>query len=309
MKRLDDIDFIEFVGNLEAQYLASLSSVSAAIKERFSNGRVGFGDELPWNKTHENFRMRPKEVTLWCGINGHGKSMMLSHVVAHLCIDTTCLVASLEMSLEATGQRLVRQMVGVDTPTEQIIDKSLNWLDDRLWVYDQLDTVEPERIFGMIVYCMKVLGIKHIVIDSLMKCGIYDDDYNGQKAFVDRLCWAAKTYGGHIHLVHHIRKTKSEEEIPDKFDVMGSSALTNLVDNVLIVHRNKYKERQQEPDEKDPDARLIIAKQRHGEWEGRINLWFDKISQQYLPWNNARKEYFDFKDSNVVEQNAEAFSP
>ena len=90
-----------------------------------------------------------------------------------------------------------------------------------------------ENNFKPFENALKELKIQHVVIDSLMKCGIMDDDYNGQKQFVDCLCWAAKTYGGHIHLIHHIRKTRSEEEIPDKFDVMGASALTNLVDNVF----------------------------------------------------------------------------
>ncbi len=293
MNKLDDIDFMEFVGNLEKQYLAHLSDFRDEIVDRFSGGVDTYGDELPWNKTHENFRLRPCEVTIWAGINGHGKSMVLSHIVAHLIKSTTCLIASLEMPMAATGQRMIRQIVGTSTPTKEYIDRALFFTDDNLWVYDQLDTVPTERIFGMVVYAMKELGIKHIVIDSLMKCGINDDDYNGQKGFVDRLCWAAKTYGGHVHLVHHIRKTKSEDEVPDKFDVMGASALTNLVDNVVIVHRNKAKEKEQDPEVTEPDARLYVAKQRHGEWEGRINLWFHKDSQQYLSWSNAKIEYFN----------------
>jgi len=297
MKKLDDIDFLEFVGSLEKQYLAHLSDFRDEIADRFSGGICSYGDELPWQKTHDNFRLRPGEVTIWAGINGHGKSMVLSHIVAHLIKTAPCLIASLEMPMSATGQRMIRQIVGTDTPTKEYIDKALTFTDDNLWVYDQLDTVATERIFGMVVYAVKELGVKHVVIDSLMKCGINDDDYNGQKEFVDRLCWAAKTYGGHIHLVHHIRKTKSEDEVPDKFDVMGASALTNLVDNVVIVHRNKSKERQQEPEDKEPDARLYVAKQRHGEWEGRINLWFHKSSQQYLSWSGASVEYFNLEHS------------
>jgi twinkle protein len=303
MKQLEDMDYMKFVGDLESQYLIHLSEITDAIFERTKDGVELFGDELPWMKTHDKFRMRPGEVTVWAGINGHGKSMVLSHVVAHLIKFTPCLIASLEMPLDALGQRLVRQMIGTDKPTREYIEKALNWTDDRLWVYDQLDTVESERIYGMIIYAMRELGIKHIVIDSLMKCGIDDDDYNGQKKFIDRLCWAAKTFNGHIHLVHHIRKTRSEEDLPDKNDVMGSSAITNLIDNLIIVHRNKAKENSNEPDEEMPDARLYVAKQRHGEWEGKIALWFDKTSQQYLPSKGGRKEWFSFgEQKDNVEQ-------
>ena len=149
----------------------------------------------------------------------------------------------------------------------------------------------------MCIYAMTVLKIKHIVIDSLMKCGINGDDYNGQKTFVDRLCWAAKTYGGHIHLVHHMRKGRSESDAPDKFDVKGAGEITDMVDNLVIVHRNKEKERAIENGEHVHDGicdtTLIVAKQRHGEWEGKIKLWFHKESQRFASGSNLITENFD----------------
>ena len=35
-------------------------------------------------------------------------------------------------------------------------------------------------------------------------------------------------------------------------------------------------------DEKEPDALLICDKQRNGEWEGSIGLWFHKGAMQYV---------------------------
>ena len=145
------------------------------------------------------------------------------------------------------------------------------------------------------LYAAKELNIEHIFIDSLMKCGIGTDDYNGQKIFVDRLCWAAKTHNVHIHLVHHMRKREKEGHIPDKFDVKGAGETVDLVDNLMIVHRNKTKEMAKEQgkeyDEASPDTIVVCAKQRHGEWEGRFGLYFDHGSQQLtaapnktIPW-------------------------
>ena len=37
-----------------------------------------------------------------------------------------------------------------------------------------------------------------------------------------------------------------------------------------------------------PDALLIVDKQRNGEWEGRIALWYDRDSQQFLPSRHAK---------------------
>jgi len=304
MNKIDDIDFLKFVGKQESQFITNLSEFSDDIKNRFKHGINNFGDELPWNKTHEHFRMRPSEVTIWAGINGHGKSLVLSHVMAHLMKTTTCLIASLEMPIASTGNRLLRQIGGIDNPTQSFIEEMLFWTDNRLWIYDELDTVQSERILGMCIYAMTELNIKHIVIDSLMKCGIGGDDYNKQKAFVDRLCWAAKTHGGHIHLVHHMRKGHSEDETPDKFDVKGAGEITDLVDNLVIVHRNKAKEKKIQ-DEKpvedyEPDTTLTIAKQRHGEWEGKINLWFHKESNQFCSGSSLKTEYYQLNEVSSV---------
>ena len=35
-------------------------------------------------------------------------------------------------------------------------------------------------------------------------------------------------------------------------------------------------------DRKSPDALLICDKQRNGDWEGHIGLWYDSNSQQFV---------------------------
>jgi twinkle protein len=125
-----------------------------------------------------------------------------------------------------------------------------------------------------------------------MKCGIGTDDYNKQKDFVDRLCWVAKSENIHIHLIHHVRKGGSERERPGKFDIKGAGEITDLVDNVFIQWRNKGKEEKVKMreagqavdlDDDEADAILTVAKQRHGEWEGPLKLWFHAPSQQFIP--------------------------
>ncbi|MBL0355283.1 MAG: hypothetical protein IPP03_22590 [Dechloromonas sp.] len=65
----------------------------------------------------------------------------------------------------------------------------------------------------------------------------------------------------------------------------GSASITDLADNVFSVWRNKCKEEAQEKGDHgkdaEADALLIVCKHRHGEWEGRIQLWFDRSSQTY----------------------------
>ena len=109
-----------------------------------------------------------------------------------------------------------------------------------------------------------------MVIDSLMKCGINEDDLNKQKAFANKLAVAARDLGIHLFLVAHSRKTPSEHDNASKFDVAGSANLTNLVDNVISVHRNKKREEEVLNGSLDteimnqPPSAVYLLKQRHG---------------------------------------------
>jgi twinkle protein len=144
----------------------------------------------------------------------------------------------------------------------------------------------------VIRYCADKLKVKHFVVDSLMKCVRGEDDYNGQKDFVDTLTSLARDLNIHIHLVHHVRKGESEDRPPGKMDAKGSGAIADQVDQVITVWRNKKKEREVEQMRRaggtiddvtraKPDSMLICDKNRHGEWEGSVALWFHPHSLQY----------------------------
>jgi twinkle protein len=155
-------------------------------------------------------------------------------------------------------------------------------------MYDQTGTVKASKVLGVIYYAAETYGVRQFVVDSLMKCGIDDDDYGGQKKFIDQLCAAAKDTGCHIHLVTHARKGVDEMSMTNKMDVKGSGTITDQADNVFTAWRNKRKEelvaKGQATDEDldSPDAMLNCDKQRNGEWEGKIALWLDKKSLRYL---------------------------
>jgi twinkle protein len=250
------------------------------------------GGLLPWSKTHINVRLRPGELSIWAGVNGHGKSQCLSHVLIGLIAQgQTACVASLEMKPVATLSRMSRQYVGVEQPSPDALSKFMGFVTGKLFIYDQNGTVEADKMLAVLRYAREALGVDHFVIDSLMKCGLGVDDYNGQKKFLDRLATYARDSNVHIHLVAHSRKRESEDKPMDKFDIKGAGEITDLADNVFTLWRNKPKESAMQKGNPDPeiegapDAVLTLDKQRHGEWEGRIPLWFHKRSLQYLGKN------------------------
>jgi twinkle protein len=292
--------WLEFRGNQESQGFIDFSGNRESVINRLKFGASKTGDPLPWPKTANHIRFRPGEITIWAAANGQGKTSILSQCLIEWVKRGKVAVASFEMSLEQLQEKFVRQALGMRCNREidePYINGALDYIKGQYYFYDAEQSgsrIHPESVLAMAVYAADKLKCKHIVIDSLVKCGLDGFDsqlYAKQRDFVDRLTWLAKTYKTHIHLVHHMRKGNSEHEPGDKWDVKGGSEITDLAHNVMLIWRNKPKEKKTQEAlpglptadvVEQPDNILTVAKQRHGEWEGMIALWFDVDSQQFV---------------------------
>ena len=282
----DDIDFTEYMRDTDVQHKVKPASCwEDDLNDEFLDQGEGFTHpRLPWPRLHSKVALRPGEVSLWFGYNGHGKSLLLGQAVLSLCAQgqRVC-VASFEMRPRKTLARMARQYADAAQPSPRMVAGFVQWAETRLWLYDQTSTVEAERVYAVIRYCVERLAINHFVVDNLTKMVAADDDYAGQKTIVDKLTMLAQSLNIHIHLVHHARKDRDETRPPRKMDALGASAITNLVDNVFVVWRNKAKHEAAEPDPLQPDAMLICDKQRHGTgWEGMQSLSYLNRSMQYV---------------------------
>ena len=297
----DDIDFSIYERETDASQKVKPASIW--VKELIERIKAPVQQRravMPWRKTHAQIQFRPGEVTVWGGANGQGKSLVTGQVALSLCSqDEKVCIASFEMKPMKTLERMARQwsafnvndpaFAGNEEAMRQFLDlygQFSDWTDGKLWLYDQQGTVTAKQVCAVVRYCAKEKGITHFVIDSLMKCVAGEDDYNGQKQFVDELCAIARDHNIHIHVVHHVKKPPDESHKPGKYDFKGTGAITDQVDNVIAVWRNKVKEKKREAGvpvaDSEPDALLICDKQRNGEWEGNIGLWFDRVSMQYV---------------------------
>lgn len=274
--------------------LRSAKSFSDAVINQFypAEGEED-GYVSPWSKTHNNIRFNPSELSLWTGINGHGKSQMLGHVMlSHMKQGARVCIASLELKPEKLLMRLARQAGAQEMPTQEYIKAIHNWYQDKLWIFNIVGTTKSDRLLEVFLYARQRYGIDVFVIDSFMKCGIAEDDYKAQKAFVDKLCDFKNEHNCHIHLISHPRKGADENSPPGKMDIKGTGAVSDLADNCFTVWRNKSKEAaiqiaqmtgEIESDLSEKyDALWICDKSRNGEWEGNVALWFDKKTFQYL---------------------------
>jgi twinkle protein len=312
----DDIDFALYLKDTDAKTkVKPAADFVVDAKERLRSRAKAKRTYLPWQKCNESFEFRRGEVTVWAGQNGHGKTDLTTQVAMSLIgQDEKVCVASFEMKPVTTIGRMVRMFAMTNPFSEEyqsdagfdvlddLYDQFGEWTTNRMWLYDQTGTARPETVLGMVKYCAKELGVTHVFIDSLMKCVKAEDDYNGQKDFVDQLCALAKDCDVHVHLVHHLKKPSKEGEMPDKHDTKGSGSITDQVDNLFMVWRNKPKEDDIRAKGShsnkltEPDSYLLCRKQRNYEGnadgEPMVSLWRHRDAGNFVGEAGGRAQFF-----------------
>jgi len=296
-------------------YTASIKSpinFQAGFLDRFSEGYELRGETLPWEKTESKFRFRDHEVTIWSGYSGHKKSLVMGQTIFDIVSKNKekAIIASMEMPAEETLARMAIQACGNQKPDHYLLIDFLEYLHEKLYIFDQTGSINKSLMLKMVEYCAAKLKIKHIVIDSLMKCGMATDDYTGQKDFIGALTDIAHKYPIHIHLVAHMRKpvfVGKYPHVPNKYEISGGADIFNQVDNVLIFWTNiqkkleKYKPQEQRKTDvmEIPEQILAIDKQRNGQFEGPVSLEFCDRSAQIVEYR--MKQYFHlFQKRNKV---------
>lgn len=290
---------------LDPEQLRQASEFAEALVAEFGT-QVGHetGIRLPWDKCRNDVILRPGEVSVWLGVNGHGKSQGMGQItLGALVQDFRCCVASMEFKPVKWLKRMVRQATANEMPTAAYVRHVAHWFHDKLWVFEATGTAKVDEVLETFAYAARRYGVQFFLIDNLAKCGFAEDDYNGQKHFVDRLTDFAKGYDVHVALVHHMRKPKDESQPGSKMDAKGTGAITDMVDTVAVWWRNKPKELAMEaaklkgatpdPEWADKhDGLLIFGKQRNGEQEPTYALWFDQASMQFLGRKDHRPHRF-----------------
>lgn len=243
------------------------------------------GHSTPWEASKGHFEFRPAELTIWSGFKGHGKSLVISQVFEKFLTDEKkAFIISPEFPAVRVLHRMMMQSVGVKNARLDVVIDWLMAIEDSLWLYDQQSSLKPIEVIAACRYAREVHGVDHILIDSLMKCGIGTDDYTGQKKFVDAIQQIAHKTGVHIHLVAHARKQHDDGKIGGLHDVKGTSEIADMAENVIFVWRNKSKEQDKDENRRaEPDCIVKIEAQRNGDgWIGNFPLYFDKSHFKFI---------------------------
>jgi len=244
--------------------------------------------------THENaeltFRFRPAELTLWTGVSSHGKSTLLNNLMLKLANKTQrpVLIISFEMQPAKVLRRLILSS-GMVVENQKDVRDAVDFLKAWLLFCDKEGSIERAELFELMNYAFARYGISHVCVDSLMRIRGLEENYPAQNEFVTDLATFAHETGVHVHLVTHPRKAPGHNS-PEAHDIKGSGHIRDNADNILVVWRNREKEKMMEEKkpgtDKMPDAILKVEKDREEGTYREFKLAFNRFNYRFTPWKD-----------------------
>ena len=302
----DEVDLSQYRDAVHKHNLMSPLYYREALVKHFEDDPNERGLQLPWSSM-EGVRIREGEVSLWSGANFAGKSALITQNMTNWLrgSDNTgakkekALLISPEFSPTLNLSRIVQQVIG-KTPgkiSEADVTAVLAWLEGRLLIYDAIGQVDIDDLMAVMYYARAEHACTQAIIDNLTVMKLPSADVNqSQGELMTSLVQTARQTGLHIHVICHTRKPSPGEQV-SRYQIRGSSMLSDLADNIFLVERNESKERKladisltdEERVEvrRQSDTRLHLLKQRHGSsWIGVARLYFSPTS---LRWYSDQK--------------------
>ena len=190
------------------------------------------------------------DVTILSGLSGAGKTSWLDCIILNV-IEHGFKVGVWSGELQdfrfqswidnvAAGKNHVVKNTNFDNlyyAPRDIADKINSWLDGKLFLYNNNYKNRWKQLFSDIQELVEKQDCKLIVLDNLMALNISDFDgakNEQQSQFINELKDYAKQKNIHVILVCHPRK---QDGFLRKESISGTADLTNLCDNLFILHR------------------------------------------------------------------------
>lgn len=140
----------------------------------------------------------------------------------------------------AAGKNYVRKKEGYENfyyAPYNVCDKINEWVNGKLFLYNNAYGAKWEQLFSDIKELVENEGVQLIVLDNLAALCIdgYDSGtYANQTKFILDVKEYAKQKNIHVILVAHPRK---QNDFLRKESISGTADLTNIADNVFLIHR------------------------------------------------------------------------
>lgn len=247
------------------------------------------------------------ELSVWSGGNASSKSTYMNQLALE-SVNQNYNVAI--YSGELTANRLLQWITLQASNKEDVIenkgfyrpkykDKILYWLDTRLFIYDNELGNKKDTLLESIQDIVERKNVKVIIIDNLMSIELSNQNkYDEQSILIKELSNLAKKLNIHIHFVCHPRKVMT---FLRKNDISGTADLTNIADNVFILHRvgDDFKNAIKEMRKIRDDAPIFqytnvieICKNReYGVQDILVGMYYEKETKRLLDHENEKRYY------------------
>lgn len=190
------------------------------------------------------------DVTILSGLSGAGKTSWLDCIILNV-VERGFKVGVWSGELQdfrfqswidnvAAGKNHVVKNTNFDNlyyAPRDIAEKINAWLDGKLFLYNNNYKNRWKQLFSDIQELVEKQDCKLIVLDNLMALNISDFDgakNEQQSQFINEIKEYAKQNNIHVFLVCHPRK---QDGFLRKESISGTADLTNLCDNLFILHR------------------------------------------------------------------------
>ena len=247
------------------------------------------------------------ELSVWSGGNASSKSTYMNQIALE-SINQNYNVAI--YSGELTSNRLLQWITLQASNKEDVInnkgfyrpkykDKILYWLDTRLFIYDNELGNKKDTLLESIQDVVERKNVKVIIIDNLMSIELSNQNkYDEQSILIKELSSLAKKLNIHIHFVCHPRKVMT---FLRKNDISGTADLTNIADNVFILHRvgddfkNSIKEakhlKEDNPIFQFTNVIEICKNREYGVQDVFVGMYYEKETKRLLDHENEKRHY------------------
>ena len=253
------------------------------------------------------------ELSVWSGSNASAKSTFLNQMAIE-SINQGYKVAIYSgeliperllkwIEMQCAGKKnmfydKVKDIYYVDKGYKELIKK---WLNGKLFIYNNDLGNKAKDIIEQLRLVIKKNDIKVLILDNMMSMDLKnlgDNKYETQSLLIQQLSALAKELNIHIHFVCHPRKATS---FLRKEDIAGTGDLTNIADNVYIMHRvnEDFKVRTKEMFKWKEDNPIYeytnileICKNREYGWQDQmIGMYFEIESKRLLNTPDEVKKY------------------
>jgi len=198
-----------------------------------------------------NFRLRPREMTIYTGHPNSGKSNCLYQLVAFLIFSMKekVVVASLEEDAEdILGLIMIHALAHHydkdDVNVKQAFLEVGAELKGMLYFYKHRNRAPFEEVLKTAEFVIRKHGAKHFIMDSVAKTDLNIEDNTEANKFVGMITTSMNDTGAHYHVVAHPRKGTNQDikEMPGMNEIKGAASFGIETFNCITVWRNYTKE-------------------------------------------------------------------